>query len=759
MFDPTDRTYRQATRWIVALGLIILLQGPSRLARSQDDAATSARVERMLLLLDKRQGDSFWSLVSRIEELGKPAIPALKSRLAAESEKTRLGCAKALLGLGDSAARREALKTLGDLAEKSKDRDIKIDAIGVYGLAGDPDDIIDRLEGQLDSETDPGILISLAVCLWDVDNLASARNKLLDLLGSRDSAVSQEAALALAESGNYDDGRVKNTLRRLRNEPTPRGRRADLLYRLMKLEKQLDDRLFKGSAVPEGTNMKKLLEKKEERISSLEARLEKMELGGPGAGTQARGDKLLEEIISKVQKLYVDKDKTTRERLVRAAVKGMVRSLDDHSVFMEAEDSKSFQEDIKGRYAGIGTQITKAPGGPLEVLRPIYGGPAYKAGILSGDLIIEVEGQRSAKLEMDAVKDLLRGPSGTEVQLKVLRRGWSEAREFTFRRATIKVSSVLHEALPGQVGYIKLNQFGGSSAEEFTEALEDLEKDGLKGLIIDFRNNPGGYLPVAEKIADLFVRGKLPIVTQKGLASEDGPERSTFPTEKARTGYPIVCLVNEHSASASEVVSGCLQDYDRATLVGQRTYGKGSVQRLVGVDTEKGAMLKITVQYWYLPLGRCINTIRNEKGLVTKKGGVEPDVKVQQKLPALWRMEERRSLRNNEVLVEYTEKHLDSLRSIATLGDRGDPSRYPELEKILDAVETKGTEADIRQVVREILRRKLEDERGRQFALDLQEDLQLQQGVLSLLKAMRKNPAEIAEYAWIKPLPAPEKEE
>ena len=757
MIDRTARTYRIAA----AVGLLLLIQSPGAFLQAEDDTGASTRVARMVSMLQKRQGDSFWSLVSRIEELGKPAIPALKSRLAAESEKTRLGCAKALLGLGDSAARREALKTLGDLAEKSKDRDIKIDAIGVYGLVGDPDDIIDRLEGQLASETDPGILISLAVCLWDVDNLTSARNKLLDLLGSRDSTVSQEAALALAESGNYDDGRVKNTLRRLRNEPTARGRRADLLYRLMKLEKQLDDRLFKGSAVPEGTDMKKLLEKKEERISSLEARLEKMELGGPGAagGTQARGDKLLEEIIAKVQKLYVDKDKTTRERLVRAAVKGMVRSLDDHSVFMEAEDSKSFQEDIKGRYAGIGTQITKVPGGPLEVLRPLYGGPAYKAGILSGDRIIEIEGQLSAKLEMDAVKDLLRGPSGTEVKLKVLRRGWSEAREFSFRRATIKVSSVLHETLPGQVGYIKLNQFGGSSAEEFTGALEDLEKDGLKGLIIDFRNNPGGYLPVAEKIADLFVRGKLPIVTQKGLASEDGPERSTFPTEKARTGYPIVCLVNEHSASASEVVSGCLQDYDRATLVGQRTYGKGSVQRLVGVDSEKGAMLKITVQYWYLPLGRCINTIRNEKGLVTKEGGVEPDVKVLQKVPALWRLEERRSLRNNEALLGYTEKHLDALRSIATLGDRGDPSRYPELEKILAAVETKGTEADVRQVIRDILRRKLEDERGRQFALDLQEDLQLQQGILSLLKAMRKNPAEIAEYAWIKPLPAPEKEE
>ena len=124
----------------------------------------------------------------------------------------------------------------------------------------------------------------------------------------------------------------------------------------------------------------------------------------------------------------------------------------------------------------------------------------------------------------------------------------------------------------------------------------------LRGLILDLRNNPGGYLPVSEKIADLFVRGELPIVTQKGLGGEKSPERSSYPTDKARTGYPVVCLVNEYSASASEVVSGCLQDYDRAIIVGQRTYGKGSVQRLVGVDSEKGSMLKITEQYWYLPL-------------------------------------------------------------------------------------------------------------------------------------------------------------
>ena len=286
------RTFRLAT----GLGLLLLLQLPAGFGLAEDAGDAAARVGRLATLLQDREGDRFWSLVSRIEEIGEAAVPALKKQLSAENEKTRLGCAKALLGLGDTAARREALVVLGNLAAKSGGKEVRIDAIRIYGLVADPDEILDRLSGQLETEADPAILIALASCLWDVDNLPAARDKLLSLLGSRNTGVSQEAALALAEAGNFGDGRIKTALRKLRKEPTPRGRRAELLYRLMKLETQLDQGLFKGTTVPAGTDMKKLLAKKEERISELEARLKKMENTGglAGGGTQARGDRLLE---------------------------------------------------------------------------------------------------------------------------------------------------------------------------------------------------------------------------------------------------------------------------------------------------------------------------------------------------------------------------------------------------------------------------------------------------------------------------------
>jgi len=745
---------------LVATAVALVLVNASRATFSAEDLSSDAarqRVDKLVRLLEKKDGDGFWSLVVRIEHLGKSAVPALVARLDSANEKTRLGCAKALLTLGGESARDKATSTLGELAQNAKQRTVRIDAIQVYGLGSDDDDldvVIEKLESLLESETDPGALIALCRTLWELDNLQSARDKLLSLLASRDPTVRQEAALTLAEGGQYENPTVKNVLRSLKKEPTTRGRRAEILYRLMKLETQLDDRLYRGEFVPRGTDAEKLLAKREGRIRDLEKQVRKLEnrparssRPGTAAARDTPEDLLLEEVLAKIGKLYVDGDKTSRERLLTNAVKGMVHSLDEHSVFMEAEQTKDFNQDIRGEYPGIGAHISKRPDGPLEILRPIYGGPTHRAGLLSGDLIIEIDGRPTPTLKLDELKDLLRGPRGTTVTLKILRRGWNDPRDFQLARDKIALNSVFYESLPERLGYLKLTQFGARSADEFREALDKLEAKGLDGLIIDLRNNPGGYLPVAEKIADLFVNGDLPIVTQKGRDG-DG-EQTTMPTPQARSGYAIVILVNGNSASASEVVSGCLQDHRRATLVGQRTFGKGSVQRLIPVESVLGCTLKLTAQYWYLPLGRCINTLRDEKGRVLEKGGVVPDIEVERELLATWRLEERATLRTNEKIAEYVETHFQKLRELVPLGDRNDESRYPNLTELHASLDTHALRADVRQVLRYHTRRKLEDERGREFAFDLQEDNQLQRALAHLLEVVGRDAAESDTWRWL----------
>ena len=472
---------------------------------------------------------------------------------------------------------------------------------------------------------------------------------------------------------------------------------------------------------------------------------------GPIAGSSAKRDSqedhLLEEVIAKLQDLYVDEDKTSREKLLMAAVKGMVGSLDDHTLFMEAEQSKDFDQDIRGEYPGIGAHISKRPNGPLEILRPIYNGPAHKAGLRSGDLITEIADRPTPELKLDQLKDLLRGPRGTSVDLKIFRRGWKEPKLFKIERDRIELSSVFYETLPEKIGYLRLTQFGSRSAHEFREALDKLEESGMKGLIIDFRNNPGGSLQVAERIADLFIAGDLPIVTQKGRNGEG--EKETLPDPQARTGYPIVVLINQYSASASEIVSGCLQDYERATLVGTRTFGKGSVQRLIPIQTRKGCTLKLTVQYWYLPLGRCINTIRDENGRILEKGGVVPDVEVEPSSVGTWRIEERSKLRSEDRILDYVDAHFEKLRTLVPLGDQNDEANYPEFGKLFRTLETRALREDVQQVVRYQVRLRLEEERDREFAYDLQEDVQLQHAILEVLKAMERETDKIPAYRWI----------
>jgi carboxyl-terminal processing protease len=730
----------------------------TRAALWADETGTSeatSEADVLKSLLEKRDGDAFWLCVQRLESLGPAAASALREGLAAGSEKVRLGCAKALLQVGDISGRNAAIETLAQLSKKAAALEVKTHAAEIYGLNADPDQALGVLGELLEGSSDPRLVITLARTLWEIDHVAAARDRLVGLVASQDPAVRNEAALTLAEIG-YFEGQVQDVLRSLAKEPTERGRRALALQRVVKLTRQLEHGLKKGSVTIEGVDPQKLVEVKEKRIRELEERLGRAE-GSPAPPAasskpepaRSPADRVLEEVLEKIQAHYVDSAQVDRDRLVREAIKGMVAALDDFSVFMEPEASKEFTQAIKGEYPGIGAQVSKPDAGALEVVRPIYGGPAHRAGLRSGDRLVAIGGVETRDQKLEELVDLLKGPSGTPIQLKVLRRGWNEPRDFAVLRETIELPSVFYESLPGGIGVLALTQFGDRSADEFIDALRKLEGAELHGLILDLRNNGGGRLDIAVRIADLFVKGELPIVTQKGRPEDRDNEKSTYPEDDARTGYPMVVLVNGGSASASEIVAGALQDFGRAKLVGQRTFGKGSVQNVIPLSTSPGSRLKLTVQYWYLPLDRCIQTVRDEKGRVVKQGGVEPDVVVEPlKMPA-WRLEERALLRRRSEVLDYVDVHFESLKSLVPCGSGGDVSKYPRLAELMSALRTHAAEADVCDAIRHHVRQRLEDARGRSFACDLEEDVQLQHAVLEVLKQLGKEAKAFAEYAWL----------
>ncbi|MEM7233154.1 MAG: S41 family peptidase, partial [Planctomycetota bacterium] len=537
----------------------------------------------------------------------------------------------------------------------------------------------------------------------------------------------------------------------------PRGRRAALLDQVMRLSRQLDRKLEKSEVLLEGTDPAKLVKIKETRIRELEAKVEELaKRRGGSTRTRHPVDDLFDEIMTLVESNYVDEGKTDRERLLLAAIDGMLRSLDEHTIFMDAKESKEFERSLDGNYPGIGAQVGKKKGEPLRILRPIYGGPAHRQGLRSGDEILAIDGHVTSELTMNDIMTDLKGPPRSRVKLKVRRRAWKQPRDVEIVRETIEVPSVYSTMLPSGIGYLRLRQFGIQSAKEFTRAVNDFQKEGLEGLVIDLRDNPGGRLPIAVKIVDLFVRSELPIVTQKGRPG-DAAVPPYFPTDSARTGFPIVVLINENSASASEIVSGALQDYGRATVVGTRSFGKGSVQNIVSLGTRKGSQLKLTVQYYYLPNGRCVQTLRDANGKVTSEGGVIPDVAIETKTIDLETYDRRAGYREKEELLAYVDKHFGSLKKLVPVGDRDGKIPYPELPALSKAMELDKPTNDLRIAVRQEVQQRVEDDQGRLFTFHMQDDRQLQVALLELLRLSEKKQSAEAAYAWIPALTAAEK--
>jgi carboxyl-terminal processing protease len=339
---------------------------------------------------------------------------------------------------------------------------------------------------------------------------------------------------------------------------------------------------------------------------------------------------LFVDAVEKVEVNYVRP--VSRRELLESALEGMLQNLDPHSSFINTSEWMQFRRQIEGRFGGIGIQVGVDPeSNRLRVIAPMVGTPAYEAGILAGDQIVEIDGQTAEGMSSDKAVEVLTGRPGTEVKLSVLHEGTEEPETLTIARAIIDVPSVLgdHRKPDDQwdflldndkkIGYIRITSFIQNSADELKKALDELRDQGMKGLILDLRDDPGGLLSAAVEVSDLFL-DKGEIVSTKGRNTP--PKTYSAQKDSPFEDLPMVVLVNQYSASASEIVSAALQDHKRAVVVGQRSYGKGSVQNIFELD-DGNSVLKLTVASYYRPSGENIHRFRNAK--TTDKWGVSPD--------------------------------------------------------------------------------------------------------------------------------------
>ncbi len=335
--------------------------------------------------------------------------------------------------------------------------------------------------------------------------------------------------------------------------------------------------------------------------------------------------KLFADVISIVQRDYVETVST--KKLVEGAVKGMLTTLDPHSAFLTSDYYKELQVETTGEFGGLGIEIT-VKDGLLIVVAPIEGSPAERSGIKPGDAIIKIEGKFTKNLSLlDAVRQM-RGQKGEPISISVLRKGAADLIDVTIIRDVIKVKSVKSRYLENGFGYLRLSQFQENSGNEVKLALDKIKKKAsngeLSGLILDLRNNPGGLLTQAIQVSDLFLQEGVIVYTDGRV--EDQKKKFFAHARGTEVDYPLVVLVNEGSASASEIVAGALKDHGRALIIGSRTFGKGSVQTVLPLYS--GAALRLTTALYYTKSGRSIQAT-----------GIEPDIEVKEEekkeLPAL----------------------------------------------------------------------------------------------------------------------------
>jgi carboxyl-terminal processing protease len=705
---------------ILIVGFIAPITSPvytqSKQPASQE---LTQKAEKLIQKLPEYSGNDFWTKVNEIEKLGLSIKPAVEAGIKNIQPIIRLACSKIIYKIGDKET---GVKTLIELIDEDDSQKIQeMASESLSGLIwndsgyGNKEEISKKLQKILDETTTPYVRLNLSHALYSTSHSIRAVAELKNLiqLGEtkntngelRYPGLKSESALTLAEIGHFEE--VTEILKDLSKEPGEKGKRAQVL---------LDYKQY-------------------------------MDFGSKSnPSTKQKYDyKILDEILDLIKNNYVDPAKFNVTDLITAAAKGITTSLDRFSMYHTEEEKKASEEDLNKKYGGIGAYVSMRDN-LLTIERPIYSGPAYKAGLRSLDKITEVGNINTHGKNIDELIKQLKGVPGTPVKIKVYRKGWTKEKEMTLLRAAIEIKTGRYAILPGDIGVLSIISFGRTTAAEVRDGIRELNKKNVKTIIIDLRRNSGGLLQSVLQIVDMFLEKGKEILTTK---DKDGHILERFNTEDDnKIDLPVYILVDNGSASASEILAGVLQDYKKAKLIGEQTFGKGSVQTIFELaSTTRKAALRLTIAKYYLPSGRCIH---KEDG---KEGGLEPDIKISESERDPWKdFAFNKVLESNELDNYgnlYFSQNKELFRELAE-DDGLNASRYPGFrdffKTLREKLEIHLTENDVREILREYIRKRVADEKGEEFIVDTQNDIQLQRAIVEAAKDAGINLKNIHSY-------------
>jgi C-terminal peptidase prc len=723
------------------------------------DAARELKVEDVDAALERALGDA---------ERGPRAKLAL---VAARLEGADAAAAKAklaealngLLGSKDEALLRAAC----GLAANTTFRTLEAEAR--RGL-------LDRLHGLAEDATrTPSLRLEAAFAEGRIgmgDDVRKARGLMGEFLDSGDAELRALGALSLARSGAEVSGKLLDELERLAVVPDERGLLAQA-YLERERTREVGERKLKNLA-----------------------ELQRLEAGekDPAAPGNDEFDRL-KNLMAMIRRAHPDGNDVTRDELLEAAMQGMLQSLDEHSSYLAPKAYERFEQDLAAGYGGIGAYVGEdRQDGLFTITRPIYSGPAYKAGLMSEDKIVRIDDWPTLGKPTDEIIKRLKGRPGTKVRLYVWRRGMdsalidrpTEEMVVEVERGSITIPAEQHQMLPGKIGMIVLQEFSQVASRELRGPLEEMLAAGMEGLVLDLRNNSGGLLEEAVNVSGLFLpKGTLVVSTKSPLRETEKLSTRSEPVIPA--DMPIVVLVNRFTASAAEIVSGALQDHRRAVVIGERSFGKGSVQTLMQLppyrddqysdenrngrwdnwekitrdwdgdgEFDFAPRVKLTIARYYLPTDRSIHREVDKDGNLLNSGGVSPDMAVAASRLEAWRVEAMLKLRDQQKPREYVDRnwgeHKDLFSRLAD-NDRKETALYPGFDEFYAGLKTPLSPDDVRQMLRAEIRRRVQDARGQEFPQgDFVEDLQLQAGIRRVFESLGRSVADVEEYrATIQP--------